>query len=225
MVFSVPYMTVTHRDENSMKMVRSPPFRAWLVFFGIMAGGAYCAYESRDWTYGSFYFLCGVMLAHVAMDRWEEAQLDKAKNKVIIFHRTLLDVVLRRQPDRCVVSNLSEVVDVRVESESLKYAGTTYNVVLAFETGYTLGLTSSGTYGDKFIHEKLAGELRDFLSMKSSAQFLENIDTAIDTAIAAHVARAGPPPTSASSASSTDGGSREPQERRRQTARGSPTQE
>lgn len=68
-----------------------------------------------------------------------------------------------------IVSELDAVIDVKVEKEVVRYAGTGYQVVLRFDSGYSLAITSSCSYArSPCEHEEIVKQIITFLGLEVS---------------------------------------------------------
>ena len=47
------------------------------------------------------------------------------------------------------MTNISDIVDVTIDSQDVKYGANGHQVVLGFSSGYSLGVTETVTVGDK----------------------------------------------------------------------------
>jgi hypothetical protein len=144
------YMDVVEHTGTRLRYARLPSYRSWVVLIGLTAFGVYVAAASSD---SSFLWrlvcaLAGLGLGYICMDKWEECVLDKREGKVYLHEQTLADrfvfnyrkkstvlfsFVEANVQHSCdaaltVVSELDAVIDVKVEKEVVRYAGTGYQV-------------------------------------------------------------------------------------------------
>lgn len=47
------------------------------------------------------------------------------------------------------VTSLSDIIDVEVEEQNVRYFGNTYQTVMVYDTGIRIGVTESFIYGNK----------------------------------------------------------------------------
>jgi hypothetical protein len=123
------YMDVVEHTGTRLRYARLPSYRSWVVLIGLTAFGVYVAAASSD---SSFLWrlvcaLAGLGLGYICMDKWEECVLDKREGKVYLHEQTLADRFVFNYRKK-IVSELDAVIDVKVEKEVVRYAGTGYQV-------------------------------------------------------------------------------------------------
>ncbi|XP_062507964.1 cytochrome b-245 chaperone 1 homolog [Corticium candelabrum] len=164
------YMTVVERSAVRFHLTRSPSYRSWLVLVGLTAFGNYVAATSTDSSF-VWRLLCaaaGFGLGYVCMDKWEECILDKAEGKVSLNEQSLVDRFILNHR-KTIVSQLDEIIGVTVAKEIVRYAGTGYQVVLQFDSGYSLAITSCCSYArSPCEHEEMARQISIFLDLEKN---------------------------------------------------------
>ncbi|KAM9045101.1 cytochrome b-245 chaperone 1 isoform 2-T4 [Megaptera novaeangliae] len=132
------YMQVETRTSSYLHLKRAPGIRSWSLLV-----------DSLGWKL--FYVTGCLFVAVQNLEDWEEAVFNKSTGKVVLktfsLYRKLL-TLCRAGHDQVVVL-LSDIRDVNVEEEKVRYFGKGYVVVLRFATGFSHPLTQSAVMGHR----------------------------------------------------------------------------
>ncbi|KAM9045102.1 cytochrome b-245 chaperone 1 isoform 3-T5 [Megaptera novaeangliae] len=146
------YMQVETRTSSYLHLKRAPGIRSWSLLVGILSIGLAAAYYSGDSLGWKLFYVTGCLFVAVQnLEDWEEAVFNKSTGKVVLktfsLYRKLL-TLCRAGHDQVVVL-LSDIRDVNVEEEKVRYFGKGYVVVLRFATGFSHPLTQSAVMGHR----------------------------------------------------------------------------
>ncbi|XP_017690352.1 PREDICTED: uncharacterized protein C17orf62 homolog isoform X2 [Lepidothrix coronata] len=144
------YMLVENRTSSLLHLKRSPGIRSWSLCVGIASIGLAAAYYSADSLAWKLFYMAGCFfVAAQNLEQWEEAVFDKNKGTVCLktFNLYKKILTLSKGGHEQVVALLSEIRDVNVEEEPVRYFGKGYLVVLRFVTGFSHPLTQSAVLG------------------------------------------------------------------------------
>ncbi|XP_788217.1 cytochrome b-245 chaperone 1 [Strongylocentrotus purpuratus] len=160
------YMSVVAHNDKMLHLARSPGFRAWATFFGILAiGGGMVIFSHDDWLWKSFCLFCCGFVAICSLDDWEECIIEK-DGDILLKRFSLVEKILRpKQNQRQVIAESSSIVKAEVEAEDIRFFGRGRLVMLYFSAGYTLPLTEKCTLGDGSDHEVIAKIIQKFLAL------------------------------------------------------------
>ncbi|KAM8947873.1 cytochrome b-245 chaperone 1 [Pelodytes ibericus] len=162
------YMQVESRTGTLLHLKRNPSIRSWSLLVGISSVGLAAAYYSTDtWAWKLFYIAGCVFVAIQNMEDWEEAIFDKKSGKAILKTFNLYKKILTlcKGGQEKVVVSLSEIRDVNVEEEKVRYFGKGHLIVLRFVTGFSHPLTQSAVLGGRNDVEAVAKLLTTFLEL------------------------------------------------------------
>ncbi|XP_049715332.1 cytochrome b-245 chaperone 1 isoform X1 [Elephas maximus indicus] len=131
------YMQVEVHTSSHLHLKRAPGIRSWSLLVGILSIGLAAAYYSGDSLGWQLFYVTGCLFVAVQnLEDWEEAIFNKSTGKVILktfsLYRKLL--TFSRVGHEQVVVLLSDIRDVNVEEEKVRYFGKGYVVVLRFAT-------------------------------------------------------------------------------------------
>ncbi|XP_029953621.1 cytochrome b-245 chaperone 1 homolog [Salarias fasciatus] len=167
------YMTVEEHSFNLLHLKRSPGIRSWSLLVAIASIGLAAAYYSSDSILWKLFYVTGCLfVAMQNMDDWEEAVFDKSKNLIELKTFSLYTLVLtlwRKGQDR-VVLDLTQLCDVCVQEERVRYLGKGYLVMLRLAAGFSYPLTQSATLGSRSDVEAIAALLKRFLALEELKQ-------------------------------------------------------
>ncbi|XP_050837207.1 cytochrome b-245 chaperone 1 isoform X1 [Serinus canaria] len=144
------YMLVEKRTNSCLHLKRSPGIRSWSLCVGIASIGLAAAYYSADSLAWKLFYMAGCFfVAAQNLEQWEEAVFDKNKGTICLktFNLYKKILTLSKGGNEQVVAVLSEIRDVNVEEEAVRYFGKGYLVVLRFVTGFSHPLTQSAVLG------------------------------------------------------------------------------
>ncbi|KAL2297614.1 hypothetical protein Nmel_016163 [Mimus melanotis] len=144
------YMLVEKRTNSHLHLKRSPGIRSWSLCVGIASIGLAAAYYSADSLAWKLFYMAGCFfVAAQNLEQWEEAIFDKNKGTICLktFNLYKKILTLSKGGNEQVVAVLSEIRDVNVEEETVRYFGKGYLVVLRFVTGFSHPLTQSAVLG------------------------------------------------------------------------------
>uniref|UniRef100_A0A5G2QHW0 Essential for reactive oxygen species protein n=1 Tax=Sus scrofa TaxID=9823 RepID=A0A5G2QHW0_PIG len=132
-----------------------------------------------------FYVSGCLFVAVQNLEDWQEAIFSKSTGKVVLktssLYRKLL--TLCRAGHEQVVVQLSDIRDVSVEEEKVRYFGKGHVVVLRFATGFSHPLTQSAVMGHRGDVEAIARLITTFLELhrlESPAEPSQSSDSEAD---------------------------------------------
>nr|DBA27629.1 TPA: hypothetical protein GDO54_008098 [Pyxicephalus adspersus] len=162
------YMQVESHTGTLLHLKRSPSIRSWSLLVGIGSVGLAAAYYSTDSFAWKLFYVAGCLFVAIQnLEDWEEAIFDKKDGKVILktfnLYKKLLTLCKGGQ-EQAVVP-LSEIRDVSVEEEKVRYFGKGYLIVLRLLTGISHPLTQSAVLGGRSDVEAMARLLTSFLEL------------------------------------------------------------
>ncbi|XDA81091.1 hypothetical protein R6Z07F_011067 [Ovis aries] len=165
---------------------RAPGIRSWSLLVGILSIGLAAAYYSGDSLGWKLFYVTGCLFVAVQnLEDWEEAVFNKSTGKVVLktfsLYRKLL-TLCRAGHDQVVVL-LSDIRDVNVEEEKVRYFGKGYVVVLRFATGFSHPLTQSAVMGHRSDVEAVAKLITAFLELhrlESPVELSQSSDSEAD---------------------------------------------
>uniref|UniRef100_A0A8D1UAU0 Essential for reactive oxygen species protein n=2 Tax=Sus scrofa TaxID=9823 RepID=A0A8D1UAU0_PIG len=153
---------------------------------GIASIGLAAAYYSGDSLGWKLFYVSGCLFVAVQnLEDWQEAIFSKSTGKVVLktssLYRKLL--TLCRAGHEQVVVQLSDIRDVSVEEEKVRYFGKGHVVVLRFATGFSHPLTQSAVMGHRGDVEAIARLITTFLELhrlESPAEPSQSSDSEAD---------------------------------------------
>uniref|UniRef100_A0A8C3WGR0 Essential for reactive oxygen species protein n=1 Tax=Catagonus wagneri TaxID=51154 RepID=A0A8C3WGR0_9CETA len=148
------YMQVETRTSSCLHLKRAPGVRSWSLLV-----------DSLGWKL--FYVLGCLFVAVQNLEDWQEAIFNKRTGRAVLktlsLYRKLL-TLCRAGHDQVVVP-LSDIRDVSVEEEKVRYFGKGYVAVLRFATGFSHPLTQSAIMGHRSDVEAVARLIAAFLEL------------------------------------------------------------
>ncbi|KAM9371186.1 cytochrome b-245 chaperone 1 [Phaethornis superciliosus] len=177
------YMLVENRTSSHLHLKRSPGIRSWSLFVGIASVGLAAAYYSADSLAWKLFYMAGCFfVAAQNLEQWEEAIFDKNKGTVCLKTFNLYKKLLTfsKGGNEQVVALLTEIRDVKVEEETVRYFGKGFLVVLQFVTGFSHPLTQSAVLGSRSDVEAIAKLITSFLGLnrvENQQDFSQSSDT------------------------------------------------
>ncbi|XP_064351406.1 cytochrome b-245 chaperone 1 isoform X3 [Camelus dromedarius] len=169
------YMQVETRTSSRLHLKRAPGIRSWSLLVGILSIGLAAAYYSGGCLF----------VAVQNLEDWEEVVFNKSTGKVVLKTFSLYKKLLtlcRAGHDQVVVL-LSDIRDVNVEEEKVRYFGKGHVVVLRFATGFSHPLTQSAVMGHRSDVEAIAKLIATFLELhrlESPAELSQSSDSEAD---------------------------------------------
>ncbi|XP_028263637.1 cytochrome b-245 chaperone 1 homolog [Parambassis ranga] len=163
------YMTVEEHSSTLLHLKRSPGIRSWSLLVGIVSVGLAAAYYSSDSILWKLFYVNGcVFVAMQNMEDWEEAVFDKTKNLIELKTFSLYTYILTlwRKGQEKVVLDLTQLCDVCVQEERVRYLGKGYLLMLRLAAGFSYPLTQSATLGGRSDVEAVAAMLKRFLGLE-----------------------------------------------------------
>ncbi|XP_058476303.1 cytochrome b-245 chaperone 1 homolog [Solea solea] len=163
------YMTVEEHTGTLLHLKRSPGIRSWSLLVGIASIGFAAAYYSSDSILWKLFYVTGCMFVAIQnMEEWEEAMFDKTKNRIELITVSLYASVLTlwKKGHEKVVLDLTQLCDICVQEERVRYLGKGYVLVLRLATGFSYPLTQSATLGGRSDVEAVAALLKRFLVLE-----------------------------------------------------------
>nr|XP_020477656.1 uncharacterized protein C17orf62 homolog isoform X2 [Monopterus albus]XP_020477657.1 uncharacterized protein C17orf62 homolog isoform X2 [Monopterus albus]XP_020477658.1 uncharacterized protein C17orf62 homolog isoform X2 [Monopterus albus]XP_020477659.1 uncharacterized protein C17orf62 homolog isoform X2 [Monopterus albus]XP_020477661.1 uncharacterized protein C17orf62 homolog isoform X2 [Monopterus albus]XP_020477662.1 uncharacterized protein C17orf62 homolog isoform X2 [Monopterus albus] len=167
------YMRVEEHNSTLLHLKRSPGIRSWSLLVGIASVGLAAAYYSSDSILWKLFYVTGsLFVAMQNMEEWEEAVFDKTKNLIELKTFSLYNVVLTfwRKGQEKVVLDLTQLCDICVQEEKVRYLGKGYLLMLRLAAGFSYPLTQSATLGGRSDVEALAALLKRFLELEELEQ-------------------------------------------------------
>ncbi|XP_041818315.1 cytochrome b-245 chaperone 1 homolog [Chelmon rostratus] len=163
------YMTVEEHSLTMLHLKRSPGVRSWSLLVGVASVGLAAAYYSSDSILWKLFYVAGCLfVAMQNMEEWEEAVFDKSKNLIELKSCSLYTLVLTlwRRGQEKVVLDLTQLCDVCVQEERVRYLGKGYLLMLRLAAGFSYPLTQSATLGGRSDVEAVAALLKRFLGLE-----------------------------------------------------------
>ncbi|XP_018422478.1 PREDICTED: uncharacterized protein C17orf62 homolog [Nanorana parkeri] len=162
------YMQVESHTGTRLHLKRNPSIRSWSLLVGISSVGLAAAYYSTDSFGWRLFYVAGCLfVAMQNLEDWEEAIFDKREGKVTLktfnLYRKLLTLCKGGQEQAVVL--LSEIRDISVQEEKVRYFGIGYLIVLRLLTGISHALTQSAVLGGRSDVEAVAKLLTNFLEL------------------------------------------------------------
>ncbi|XP_031164511.1 cytochrome b-245 chaperone 1 homolog isoform X1 [Sander lucioperca] len=167
------YMTVEEHSSTLLHLKRSPGIRSWSLLVGIASVGLAAAYYSSDSILWKLFYVTGCLfVAMQNMEEWEEAVFDKTKNLIELktFSLYALVLTLWKKGQERVVLDLTQLCDICVQEEKVRYLGKGYVLMLRLAAGFSYPLTQSATLGGRSDVEALAALLKRFLGLEELQQ-------------------------------------------------------
>ncbi|XP_020495787.1 cytochrome b-245 chaperone 1 homolog [Labrus bergylta] len=167
------YMTVEEHSGTLLHLKRSPGIRSWSVLVGIASVGLAAAYYSSDSILWKLFYVTGCLfVAMQNMEEWEEAVFDKTKNLIELksFSLYALILTLWRKGHEKVVLDLTQLCDICIQEERVRYLGKGYLLMLRLAAGFSYPLTQSATMGNRGDVEAVSALLRRFLGLEELKQ-------------------------------------------------------
>ncbi|XP_032354989.1 cytochrome b-245 chaperone 1 isoform X2 [Camelus ferus] len=144
-----------------------------------------CCLLQRSLGWKLFYVTGCLFVAVQNLEDWEEVVFNKSTGKVVLKTFSLYKKLLtlcRAGHDQVVVL-LSDIRDVNVEEEKVRYFGKGHVVVLRFATGFSHPLTQSAVMGHRSDVEAIAKLIATFLELhrlESPAELSQSSDSEAD---------------------------------------------
>ncbi|XP_033467105.1 cytochrome b-245 chaperone 1 homolog [Epinephelus lanceolatus] len=163
------YMTVEEHSSTLLHLKRSPGIRSWSLLVGIASVGLAAAYYSSDSILWKLFYVTGCLfVAMQNMDEWEEAVFDKTNNLIELktFSLYALVLTLWKKGQEKVVLDLTQLCDICVQEEKVRYLGRGYLLMLRLAAGFSYPLTQSATLGGRSDVEAVAALLKRFLGLE-----------------------------------------------------------
>nr|XP_046232556.1 cytochrome b-245 chaperone 1 homolog [Scatophagus argus]XP_046232557.1 cytochrome b-245 chaperone 1 homolog [Scatophagus argus] len=167
------YMKVEEHSFNLLHLKRSPGIRSWSLLVGIASVGLAAAYYSSDSILWKLFYVTGCLfVAMQNMEEWEEAVFDKTKNLIELKSFSLYTLILTlwSKGQEKVVLDLTQLCDICVQEEKVRYLGKGYLLMLRLAAGFSYPLTQSATLGGRGDVEALAALLKRFLGLDELQQ-------------------------------------------------------
>ncbi|XP_075949333.1 cytochrome b-245 chaperone 1 homolog [Anarhichas minor] len=167
------YMIVAEHSSTLLHLKRSPGIRSWSLLVGIASVGLAAAYYSSDSIPWKLFYVAGCLfVAMQNMDEWEEAVFDKTNNLIELktFSLYALILTLWKKGQEKVVLDLTQLCDICVQEEKVRYLGKGYLLMLRLAAGFSYPLTQSATLGERNDVEAMAALLKRFLGLEELQQ-------------------------------------------------------
>ncbi|XP_064608937.1 cytochrome b-245 chaperone 1-like [Liolophura sinensis] len=165
------YITVKEESKERLHLAREPSIWSYSILVGLIAFGFGAAYYGSDCLLWKVVYVAGAIFLGIScLEDWEDCVFDMNSGQVKLHKLSLMQKLLRpSQEQPAVVTELSGIVDVRVEEEKVRYFGKGHQVVLYFDTGLSMGITDACTFGDNREHSAIADKISSFLSLDKKA--------------------------------------------------------
>lgn len=172
------YVTVKENTRERLRLCREPNAWSWSVLIGAVGIGFGAAIYGTDYLLWKFLYIAGALYAGLLwMEGWEECELDKKKGELRVTRKTVFQKLLPQFADlKIIVVNLDDIVGVRVDEEEVRYFGQSHVVVFLINTGMTVGVTESYTFGSSKEHYQVAETLRTFLEIDPPTHQVQDTD-------------------------------------------------
>ncbi|KAK2820931.1 hypothetical protein Q5P01_023890 [Channa striata] len=167
------YMTVEEHSTTLLHLKRSPGIRSWSLLVGIASVGLAAAYYSSDSILWKLFYVTGCLFVALQnMEEWEEVVFDKTKNLIEFKTSSLYTLVLTlwRKGQEKVVLDLSQLCDICVHEERVRYLGKGYLLMLRLAAGFSYPLTQSATLGGRSDVEAVGALLKRFVGLEELQQ-------------------------------------------------------
>ncbi|XP_068439175.1 cytochrome b-245 chaperone 1 homolog isoform X2 [Clinocottus analis] len=167
------YMTVEEHSSTMLHLKRSPGIRSWSLLVGVASVGLAAAYYSSDSIPWKLFYVAGCLfVAMQNMEEWEEAVFDKTKNLIELktFSLYALVLTLWKKGQEKVVLDLTQLCDICIQEEKVRYLGKGYLLMLRLAAGFSYPLTQSATLGGRNDVEAVAALLKRFLGLEEMQQ-------------------------------------------------------
>ncbi|KAM8837973.1 cytochrome b-245 chaperone 1 homolog isoform 1-T1 [Spinachia spinachia] len=172
-ICNMGYMTVEEHSSTRLHLKRSPGIRSWSLLVGIVSVGLAAAYYSSDSLLWKLFYVAGCLfVAMQNMEEWEEAVFDKTNDLIELktFSLYALVLTLWRKGQEKVVLDLTQLCDICVQEEKVRYLGKGYLLMLRLAAGFSYPLTNSATLGGRNDVEVVAALLKRFLGLEELQQ-------------------------------------------------------
>ncbi|RDD37499.1 Uncharacterized protein C17orf62 [Trichoplax sp. H2] len=162
------YLRIDTESKETLILSRYPSTRSWMVSFFIALFGLFISYYSSDGSYLKLtYTITFVIIALMYLDYWEQCVFDKhGCGTITLKSQSLMQRLFNLPYARYIIANISEIQEVTVEHDNVRYFGMSHQVMLHFSPGYSLPLTNNSTFGDCSKHYKIAEKISEFLQIK-----------------------------------------------------------
>ncbi|XP_037611960.1 cytochrome b-245 chaperone 1 homolog [Sebastes umbrosus] len=167
------YMIVEEHSSTLLHLKRSPGIRSWSLLVGIASVGLAAAYYSSDSIPWKLFYVAGCLfVAMQNMEEWEEAVFDKTKDLIELRTFSLYALVLTmwKKGQEKVVLDLTQLCDICVQEEKVRYLGKGYLLMLRLAAGFSYPLTQSAMLGGRSDVEAMAALLKRFLGLEELKQ-------------------------------------------------------
>uniref|UniRef100_A0A3B4Y9N9 Essential for reactive oxygen species protein n=1 Tax=Seriola lalandi dorsalis TaxID=1841481 RepID=A0A3B4Y9N9_SERLL len=153
------YMMVEEHSSTLLHLKRSPGLRSWSLLVGK------CVILV---LWKLFYVTGCLFVAMQNMEEWEDAVFDKTRNLIELKTMSLYASVLTlwRKGQEKIVLDLTQLCDVCVQEERVRYLGKGYLLMLRLAAGFSYPLTQSATLGGRSDVEAVAALLKRFLGLE-----------------------------------------------------------
>ncbi|ESO85797.1 hypothetical protein LOTGIDRAFT_204604 [Lottia gigantea] len=163
------YVTIKESTNDKLILTREPGIYAWSILLGAVTFGLGAAYYGSDYIIWKIMYVSGAVYIGIScMDEWEICELNKETKEIRLKRTSMLQKLLPFYFEQhTVVSNLDEIVDVRIEEQDVKYFGKSYQVALVLSSGISLGVTDAFTFGNDSDHKQIAEKIKKFLDLEN----------------------------------------------------------
>ncbi|XP_048758077.2 cytochrome b-245 chaperone 1-like isoform X3 [Ostrea edulis] len=163
---------VKEETPDQLKLAKEPSLQSFSIVVAFMACGYGAAAYSEDSSlWMCVYVVSGFFVGLACIEDWEYCEFDKSTNELRQTRYTVYDKLLQLFTTKndhieplardnfnqtwhktsFVVTSLSDIVDVVVEEQHVRYFGNTYQTVMVYDTGICIGVTESFVYGNKIF--------------------------------------------------------------------------
>ncbi|XP_062567140.1 cytochrome b-245 chaperone 1-like [Saccostrea cucullata] len=160
---------VKEETTSKLKLTKEPSLQSFSVVIAFMACGYGAAIYSEDSSlWRMVYVIGGLFVGLACIEDWEYCEFDLSTNELHQTRYTVYDKILQlltTKNEHIVVTSLSDIVDVEVEEQYVRYFGNTYQTVIVYDTGIRIGVTESFIYGNKKDQEAIAEKIKTFLKL------------------------------------------------------------
>lgn len=164
------YVVVKEDSETRLHLVRGPTIISWalLTGFSVVGFGLAC-YGSDPMFWKVLYGILGLVVGVSCIDDWEDCEFNKKTKEIRWQKVSVWDwffALFSKRAD-AIVASLSDLDDAVVVEERVNYFGTSYQVVLKFRNGMSIGITEVSTFGSKTReHYEIADKIRKYVNLE-----------------------------------------------------------
>jgi hypothetical protein len=166
-MFGNYYMFVVKENDEVLHLKRNPTWRSVVLFMFLWAIVHFLSVQAQYQYLGYICYALGLWFCYLATEKYEECIFDKKKSTVTMMNARFLQKFTIGY-NKKIVSELSEIIAVTVQSVKPSFLGVAHQVTLLYINGLTLSITAAATYGNKKLHRTVANKINTFLNLSPS---------------------------------------------------------